>query len=95
MQDREQYWYPGAEQGWVGARFRHKQYYRWSKNWDHDHCNFCWAVFEDPNDPNRAPDSLREGYAQAATESHPDDYEWVCDVCFAAFKDRCAWQVIE
>jgi hypothetical protein len=49
-------------------------------NWDHAHCEFCFAEFSlVPNE-----DTLREGYATA------DDYHWVCVRCFEDFKDMFA-----
>ena|SRR2546421_8085884 len=47
-----------------------KRYTAWSEHWDHDHCEFCWAMFMDPDlspesrkfvDEN--PEILTEGYA--------------------------------
>jgi hypothetical protein len=35
-----------------------------------------------------APDALHVGYA---TE---DDYRWICDSCFAEFKDQFRWVVV-
>lgn len=34
------------------------------------------------------PDVLHVGY------STEDDYRWICDSCFAEFKDRFGWVVI-
>ena len=39
--------------------------------WDHDHCEFCWAIFSLTID-----DALKEGYC---TE---DTYRWICPACF-------------
>lgn len=59
---------------------------KWSKtreNWDHDHCNFCWAEFTDYNIPN----VLHEGYTTK------DDYYWICKKCFGDFKKMFKWKV--
>jgi len=66
-----------------GATFSRKKYAKRSERWDHDHCEFCWATFSE-----REGD-LHEGYVTA------DDYRWVCDECFADFKERFAWKLGE
>jgi len=61
---------------------------RWSQtrdNWDHDHCEFCWAKFAGDN----IPDALREGWTT------PDEYHWICDNCFNDFRARFSWTVIQ
>jgi len=53
-------------------------------NWDHDHCEFCWAKFmvEDAH-------GLHHGYA-----TH-DDYRWICEKCFEDFKSMFEWKVVD
>ncbi len=67
----------GQERYLQGATLYWKPYTRYREDWDHDHCEFCWAKFmvEDYSDV------LHEGYA---TE---DDYRWICESCFEDFKD--------
>lgn len=48
-------------------------------DWDHDHCEFCWAKFSD------AVDVLHEGYT---TE---DNYYWICPDCYNDFKELFGW----
>ena len=55
-----------------GATLSRREYSRWSDSWDHDHCAFCGAKFMEKT----APDIQRSGY------STPDEYHWVCDICF-------------
>ena len=56
------------------------------EEWDHDHCKFCDAPFS----LNAAhEDPLTVGYV---TEDH---YHWVCEPCFADFKTRFKWKVVE
>ena len=54
-------------------------------DWDHDHCEFCWAKFmvED------YPDVLHEGYCTL------DEYRWICPTCFADFRERFGWELVE
>ena len=77
----------GQERYLRGVTLVHRAYRRYAKNpnWDHDHCNFCWAKFmvED------YPDVLHEGYC---TE---DDYNWICPQCFNDFNAQFQWRVIE
>lgn len=57
---------------------------RWASldpTWDHDHCEFCLAKFSD-----HFPDQT-EGYTTANL------YRWICQDCFADFKERFGWIV--
>ena len=51
------------------------------KDWDHDHCQFCWEKFSD------SPDTLHEGYT---TE---DNRHWICPTCYNDFKEMFQWNV--
>ena len=48
---------------------------------DHDHCEFCWDKFANYDG------CLHEGYSTEDRES------WICDACFADFKERFKWKV--
>jgi hypothetical protein len=65
----------------------HRKYRIYGKNpnWDHDHCEFCWAEFS----LSKPEGSIQDGYATV------DDYRWICPKCFADFKERFKWKVIE
>jgi len=58
----------------------------YNPEWDHDHCEFCWAKF---SLDNRIEDALRSGYATT------DDYHWICQTCFEDFKEMFKWKVID
>ena len=53
-------------------------------DWDHDHCEFCWAKFmvED------YPEVLPEGYTTL------DEYRWICSGCCEDFKEMFEWRVV-
>ncbi len=51
--------------------------------WDHDHCEFCFAKFAGPE----LPDTLHAGFTTS------DRYRWVCQQCFADFHERFGWRV--
>ncbi|MCI0341569.1 MAG: hypothetical protein L0216_10555 [Planctomycetales bacterium] len=53
--------------------------------WDHDHCSFCWAKFS----LDGRPQTLREGWSTL------DEYHWICDRCFADFKELFEWHVVD
>ena len=76
----------GQEKYLLGASLVRRSYRRYAGNreWDHDHCAFCWAKFMVEDHPG----VLHEGYAT------PDDYHWICDQCFSEFRDRFQWQLI-
>jgi hypothetical protein len=76
------------------ATLRWKTYYRWSEDWDHDHCEFCGTKFLPPDNPYQEPDVLHAGYATAAHGEFPDDYHWICAKCYADFKDMFDWKVV-
>ncbi len=52
-------------------------------DWDHDHCEFCWAKFMERD----LPDVLHFGYTTRDRE------RWVCETCFEDFKELFAWCV--
>jgi len=57
------------------------QYQPWSKEWDHDHCEFCYGKF------GLSPDDLHEGY------STTDKYWWICSDCYNDFKEMFNWSI--
>lgn len=77
----------GQERYSTGVVIFHRQYRRYAKNpnSDHDHCAFCGAKFMVEDDPG----VLHEGYC---TE---DEYRWICEQCFADFRERFGWIVRE
>lgn len=75
----------GQEEWLVGLTLHRRPYFLWPEDWDHDHCEFCWAKFELPGGPRS--DSLTEGWT---TE---DECHWLCDTCFADFRDRFKWTI--
>ena len=75
----------GQENYLTGLTFELKKYKKYSPNWDHDHCEFCWKEFSE----EKSEDVLNEGYA---TE---DNYRWICPACFLDFKEMFDWKVKE
>jgi hypothetical protein len=58
---------------------------RTNPNWEHDHCEFCWAKFM----MDDAPDVLKAGYCTL------DEYRWICKGCFDDFRVRFQWRVVD
>jgi hypothetical protein len=54
--------------------------------WDHDHCEFCWQRFAEPD--AGYSDSVEWGYVA-------EDFYWVCEECFHDFKQRFRWTVMD
>ncbi len=52
------------------------------EDWDHDHCEFCWAKFME----NRAD-------AEGAGYTTEDEYRWICKRCFQDFHEMFQWIV--
>ena len=85
-----------------GATLVRKPYRAWSDAWEHDHCEFCWAKFMDPNvsaehrkfiEDN--PDVLTAGYAARGTGPEgQNDYHWICPDCFNDFQEQFGWRVV-
>ena len=69
-----------------GITLYRRKYKRYSETWDHDHCEFCWEKF---TQPDLIPEALHEGYAT------PDNYHWICESCFNDFRDKFAWILVE
>jgi hypothetical protein len=82
----------GQERYLKGAAFVRKPYTRWSVDWDHDHCDFCQRKFVEANGHPEDDDEKTVGYAAVGTGPEgQDDYHWVCDDCFADFRERFGW----
>ena len=70
MDDNEDWRLRGQEDYLRGATLVRKRYKAWSEDWEHDHCEFCWTKFMDPDfSPEHRqfisenPQVLTEGYA--------------------------------
>lgn len=83
MVDSSDWRLQGQEENLKGVTLYWKKYKARSVNWDHDHCEFCWAKFGEFD----SPDILHEGYT---TE---DEYSWICNQCFDDFKIMFNWKV--
>ncbi len=77
-----------------------KPYRAPSATWEHDHCEFCWAKFMDPNfsEEHRLyiethPDVATEGFTTTDERANGADYYWICADCYADFADRFGWRV--
>jgi hypothetical protein len=92
----------GQERYLANVAFARKPYRVFSETWEHDHCEFCGAIFMDPerSPENRAfieqhPEVLTEGYTTTAAHTHGADYHWICEACFRDFSDRFGWRIVE
>jgi hypothetical protein len=74
----------GQERYLRGARFRWATYRPASPTSDQDHCEFCNRKFS-------ALEPARD-IARAGWQSE-DEYRWVCDGCFADFRERFGFLV--
>ena len=52
-----------------------------SKDWDHDHCAFCWDKFAE------FEGALHEGYTTK------DRRHWICPNCFLDFQTTFKWKI--
>ena len=67
------------------AVFRYSRYTPLSKQWDHEHCEFCWDKF--------AVDSERKCLASGYVTL--DGKHWVCESCFIDFRVALGFSVEE
>ena len=78
MVDPDDWRRQGQERYLTGAHLHRESDRAPSAEWDHDHCEFCWAKFM--NEP--APDALRERYTT------PNRYHWICATCVRDFAEE-------
>lgn len=76
----------GQERYLTGRALRLAAWFTDRSEWDHDHCEFCSAKIS--NRPS-GEDEFDRGYVTA-----DDDYHWICEQCFADFRDRFNWTVV-
>lgn len=74
----------GQERYLTNRRLVRIPYFRWSKTWDHDHCDFCFATFSE------CEDDLHEGYVTA-----DDKRTWICPECFEDFQEMFHWELVD
>ena len=80
MIDKDDWRLRGQEDYLSGKALYFRKWKAPKKEWDHDHCEFCWEKFSD------YPDTLHEGYT---TE---DNYYWICPACYNDFKEMFKWK---
>ncbi len=92
----------GQEDTLADALLRLQDYRAFSEAWKHDHCSFCFAKFMDAtySEEHRRfiaenPEVLTRGYATTAAHKSGGNTEWICPTCFADFRERFGWRVVE
>ncbi len=93
----------GQEKYLAGAQLTWKNYQALSAQWEHEHCTLCQRKFLDPHysEASRAalaeqPDANRSaGYTTLADGKLKNGQLWVCEECFADFRDEFALTVVE
>ena len=60
----------------TGATLFRRRWQQTRPHWEHDHCEFCGAKF------SAEAGDLSDGW------STEDESQWICDVCFADFRER-------
>jgi hypothetical protein len=75
-----------------GLRFRGSVYTP-AHEGDDDHCIACWQKFAELD----APGIEHEGYVTPYVADYPGEglrtqYRWVCNTCWADFRDFMNWQ---
>jgi hypothetical protein len=75
----------GQERYLSGVALTRRPWRQSRPHWDHDHCEFCHSKFASFD----GSDNLHEGWTTS------DGYRWICDACFADFRDLFAWRIVE
>lgn len=91
----------GQQNYLLGVTLTRKNYQALSGQWEHEHCDFCFRTFVDPN----YSDALRRlletnpdehasaGYTNLAADGLPAGKYWICEDCFEDFNDEFRWKV--
>jgi hypothetical protein len=76
-----------GQEAYLGGRaFTHRPWWAYRESWDHDHCSFCQRHISVPLAADDK-DAVDRGYV---TE---DGYHWVCEECFADFRDQMGFRL--
>ena len=91
----------GQERYLAGAGWVRKRYRATTETSEHEHCEFCWAKFMDPEFSlehygfiAEHPQLLTEGYATIGAQPDGADTYWVCEACFSDFAERFRWRLV-
>ena len=93
----------GQENFLSDLAFARGTYQAYSGNWDHDHCEFCFVKFVDPNYAEwmrekldaGSPDHVGAGYTNLRHKDTPSGRYWICEGCFSDFQPEFHWPVVE
>ena len=92
----------GQERYLLGAPLTLKRYQALSAEWEHEHCEFCFSTFIDPNHSPQAAKPLSSepgkgtyaGYTNVDAPDRPAGKWWICKQCFEDFADEFGWSVV-
>ena len=80
-------WRLMGQESWLSGRpLRWAEWFSYRPGWDHDHCAFCSSEIAATKSDHV---DFTAGYVTA-----DDNYTWVCEPCFADFRDRFGWTVV-
>jgi hypothetical protein len=66
-----------------GAILRFQKYTCPREDWDHDHCEGCWAKFMESG----SSEVLTEGYVT------DDSSHWICPECYRDLQQEMQWKL--
>ncbi|MGZ6616197.1 MAG: hypothetical protein ACXVFQ_17400 [Solirubrobacteraceae bacterium] len=87
----------------MGADLTWKRSRALSTEWEHEHCEFCFHKFMDPESSPHAAEALRNepdkqsdaGYTNVEAPDRPAGKWWICKQCFADFAEELGWTVVD
>lgn len=85
------------------VRLTLKRYQALSGQWEHEHCEFCWHTFLDPqyseahrkaleDEPDR---QSAEGYTNLGDDGETPGKWWICKRCFGDFATEFGWVIVQ
>ncbi len=83
MVDKDDWRLRGQEEYLNNAVLYYIPFKPFSEQWDHEHCDFCWATF------SLGTDDLKEGYCTKPQNERRA--VWICSECYEDFKEMFNW----
>ena len=74
----------------IGAALRKRRWVGRGEEWDHEHCDCCWAKFAEWE----GPDIQHEGYVTVSDADSKTAGHWVCEQCLQDLQVEMDWRLL-
>jgi hypothetical protein len=85
MNRKEDWRLQNQESYLAGLEWEKRDYFQYSDDWDHDHCEFCGVKM---SVGAKLEESIGHGYTAKK------GYYWVCEQCFSDFRKQFEWKIL-